>query len=173
MKAIFLLVSSALIALPSTVSAQRVAHLTLSAGLTPSHDGSRSQGYSGSHVQAAFELTPVKRRLGLRVDGFVHSLTRTAYPGLSGRTTVTGGTASLVLRLGSPSRALTPYLLAGAGGYRTEYGSPSPEWHFGIAAGGGVRYRIRSVSVFAESRVHQIGDGSTPRLIPVSLGLRF
>lgn len=179
MKSMFLLVSFTLTVTSLPVSAQRVAHVALSAGLSPALEGSWSRGYTGSHVQAALELTPAERRIGLRVDGFVHSMTRTGYPGpsgdpgLSARTSIIGGTASAVLRLGPPSRAVTPYVLAGAGGYRTEYGSPSPEWHFGMAAGGGVRFRIRSFGIFAESRLHQIADGSTPRLIPLSLGLRF
>jgi hypothetical protein len=46
------------------------------------------------------------------------------------------------------------------------------EWHFGLA-GGGVRVQAGAVGLFVEARVHQIADGSTPRLVPVSVGVRF
>jgi hypothetical protein len=67
---------------------------------------------------------------------------------------------------------LTPYLLAGVGSYRTKYTDPS-NWHFGISAGGGVRVRTGAVTLFTEARVHHINDGFTPRLAPVSFGIRF
>ena len=155
------------------VSAQRSVHLGISGGLTPALEGSWPRGYHGSHVQAAFEFTPVDRRMGLRLDGFIHNMTRIRYPGLLGRTNIVGGTASALLGLGPLHRSLTPYLLAGAGTYRTEYGQLPAEWHFGVSAGGGLRFQTGPVAVFAEARLHQIADGSTPRLVPLSLGIRF
>ena len=168
------LIASALVGfLPASVSAQRPVHLGLSAGLTPSLEGSVDHGYRGAHLQAAFEFAPASRRIGLRVDGFTHRLTRTGSPYLSRRTEIVGGTVSALVGLGPLHRSLAPYLLAGSGTYRTEFGEPAPEWHFGIAVGGGVRYQTGPVAVFAEARLHQIMDGSTPRLVPVSFGIRF
>ena len=168
------LIGSLLLAVAAvSASAQRPIHLGLSAGITPSLDGSWERGYRGSHVQATLELAPADRRVGLRLDGFVHNMERTRYPGLSGRTEIIGGTASALVGLGPLDRSLTPYILAGAGTYRTEYGSPAPEWHFGISGGAGIRFQTGPVAVFAEARLHQIGDGSTPRLVPVSFGIRF
>ena len=155
------------------VSAQRPLHLGLSAGFTPSLEGSVDRGYRGSHAQAALEFAPADRRMGLRLDGFVHNMTRIRYPGLLGRTNIIGGTASALVGLGPLHRSLTPYLLAGAGTYRTEYGQLPADWHFGISAGGGVRFQTGPIAVFAEARLHQIADGSTPRLVPLSFGIRF
>jgi hypothetical protein len=174
MKTRFPFIAAFLFLLPlAPLSAQRSVHLGLSAGLTPSLDGAWERGYRGSHVQAALEFAPGDRRIGLRLDGFVHNMTRIPYPGLLRRTNVIGGTTSAVVALGPLHRSLTPYLLAGAGTYRTEYGQLPAEWHFGISAGGGVRLLTGPIAVFAEARMHQIADGSTPRLVPVSIGLRF
>lgn len=168
------LIASALVGfLPVSVSAQRPVHLGLSAGLTPSLEGSVDRGYRGSHIQAALELVPSDRRMGLRLDAFVHDMARTRYPNLSGRTEIVGGTVSALLQMRPIHRVFTPYILAGAGTYRTEFGEPAPEWHFGISAGGGLRLQTGRVAVFTEARLHQIHDGSTPRLVPVSLGIRF
>jgi hypothetical protein len=60
----------------------------------------------------------------------------------------------------------------GAGGYSTEYGN-GRQWSFGLSGGGGVRFKVGSAGAFLEARVHEIGDASTPLLLPVSFGLRF
>lgn len=170
---LFLIASALVGLLPASMSAQRPVHLGLSAGLTPSLEGSVDRGYRGSHIQATLEFAPVDRKVGLRVDGFIHNMTRIRYPDLSGRTNIVGGTASALVGLGPLHRSVMPYLLAGVGTYRTEYGQPPAEWHFGISAGGGARFQTGPVAVFVEARLHQIADGSTPRLVPVSFGLRF
>ena len=66
-----------------------------------------------------------------------------------------------------------PYLLAGAGSYRTELGGGPPELHFGIAAGGGVQLARGRVRPFAEVRVLRVVDGGTPRIIPLAIGVRL
>ena len=172
-KSLFVIASALVGFLPASVSAQRPFHLGLSAGLTPSVEGSVDRGYRGSHLQAALELAPGDRRMGLRLDAFVHDMARTRYPGLSGRTHIVGGTVSALVLMRPLRRSFTPYILAGAGTYRTEYGAPAPEWHFGISGGGGVRFQTGRVAVFTEVRLHQIYDGSTPRLVPLSFGIRF
>lgn len=174
MKTRLVLIASMLVAVrPVAASAQQPVHLALSAGLTPSLEGPVDRGYRGSHVQAALEFAPANRKMGLRLDGFIHDMTRIGSPYLSRRTNIVGGTASAMVGLGPLHRSLTPYLLAGVGTYRTEYGEPAPEWHFGISAGGGVRFQAGPLGVFAEARLHQIQDGSTPRLFPLSFGIRF
>jgi hypothetical protein len=99
-------------------------------------------------------------------------MARTSYPGLPGRTTIPGATASALLQLGS-GRTVTPYLLAGVGTYRTDYSVYPGEWHFGVSGGGGLRLKAGRATFFTEARVHAIGDGSTPRLVPISFGMRF
>ena len=174
MRTCLCLIASALVGfLPASASAQRAVHLGLSAGLTPSLEGSWDRGYRGSHVQATLEFAPGNRKIGLRVDGFIHNMTRIRYPGLLGRTNIVGGTASALVGLGPLHRSVVPYLLAGVGTYRTEYGQLPAEWHFGISGGAGARFQTGPVALFAEARLHQIADGSTPGLVPVSFGIRF
>ena len=174
MKTRFLIIASVLCIVPLVpVSAQRSVHLGLSGGLTAALEGSWERGYRGSHAQAALEFAPIDRRIGLRLDAFVHNMTRIPYPGLSRRTNILGATASALVGLGPLHRSLTPYLVAGAGTYRTEYGQLPADWHFGISGGGGVRVQTGPIAVFAEARMHKIADGSTPWLAPVSFGVRF
>ncbi|HJQ10845.1 MAG TPA: hypothetical protein VJ840_07410 [Gemmatimonadaceae bacterium] len=156
-------------------SAQLPLHLSFGGGLTPAYqnDGAASRGYSGSHLQYALEFTPENTHWGLRLDAFSHHMSRKPYPTLSSQTKILGSDFSVLYSFGSPARAWTPYLIAGAGTYRTEYGEPTPEFHFGIAGGAGLRFRTGPFSLLLESRVHSIADGSTPYLIPVTIGLRF
>lgn len=160
----------------ASASAQFPLHLSFGGGLTPAYesDGRLSRGYSGAHLQYALEFTPPDRHLGLRLDAFSHHMSRKTFGNaLSPETKILGADLSALYSFGPSTRSWTPYLLAGAGTYRTEYGEPKPEWHFGIAAGAGFRIKTGPVSLLLESRVHSIADGSTPYLVPVTLGIRF
>ena len=155
-------------------SAQFPLHLSFGGGLTPAYEGSVQRGYSGSHLQYALEFTPADRHWGLRLDAFTHHMSRKTFGGpLSPETRILGSDLSALYSFGPSTRSWTPYLIAGAGTYRTEYGEPTPEFHFGIAAGAGLRFKTGPIGLSLESRVHSIGDGSTPYLIPVTLGIRF
>jgi hypothetical protein len=155
-------------------SAQLPLHLSFGGGLTPAYEGSVQRGYSGAHLQYALEFTPPDSHWGLRLDAFTHHMSRTTFGGpLRRETKILGADLSAVYSFGPSTRSWTPYLLAGAGTYRTEYGEPTPELHFGIAGGAGVRVKTGPISLLLESRVHSIGDGSTPYLIPVTVGIRF
>jgi hypothetical protein len=161
------------IILAPALPAQSPFRVEASVGLTPIlHRGWPDYG-TGLHAQLGLEREQLLGRLGLRADALVQGFRRPTYNGpLSPHTTVASGAISFVLPLGSPTARLQPYLLAGAGSYSTEYGG-GREWHFGLSGGGGLRFRLGSASAFAETRVHEITDGSTPLLAPVSFGLRF
>jgi hypothetical protein len=160
--------------LPAPSHAQSPLHFGISAGMTATADGAWNRGYtSGANAQFSLEMERVIGRVGLRADGVVYRFRRETFGDvLSARTTIPGASASLVLPFRSSAR-IHPYVLAGAGGYRTEYGTPQPEWHLGLSGGGGVRFGFGRAAVFLESRLFQISDGSTPRMVPVSLGFRF
>jgi hypothetical protein len=172
-----LLISFTCSALPvSIASAQFPLHLSFGGGLTPAFqtDGITSRGYSGAHLQYALEFTPADSHWGLRFDAFTHHMSRKTFGGvLKPETKILGADFSTIYSFGPASRSWTPYLLAGAGTYRTEYGEPTPEWHFGLAGGAGLRFSAGPIGLFLESRVHSIADGSTPYLVPVTIGIRF
>ena len=156
-------------------SAQSRLELSVAGGLTPVAQGDWDRGYAGgAHAQIAVTLPRALGPLGVRGEAFVHGFRRETFGDLlSRRTTLPGAAASAVLPIGPATAALRPYLLAGGGTYRTEVGGGGPEWHFGLSGGGGVQLGHGRFGAFVEARLHQVYDGSTPRLVPVSLGLRF
>ena len=163
-----------LIVLPARASAQRPVAVRVGGGFTPTASARTFAYETGAHAQLALERERLLGRLGLRVDAFVHGFRRDlAGSGLSPRTTVPGASASLVLPLASASGPVRPYLLAGGGTYRTELGGGDAEWHFGLSGGAGFEVGAGRVRPFAEARLHRVYDGATPRLVPVSVGLRF
>jgi len=145
-------------------------------GFTPSLPSSGwedRRGYGGLHLQLAAERSGVLGPLALRLDAAAHRLSRDPLGApLGAHATVLGATAGVALPLARAAWRLQPYALAGVGAYRTEYGN-GQDWHFGLTAGGGVRTSLGRVQPMVEWRVHDVRDGSTPRLAPVSLGLRF
>lgn len=160
---------------PAAAAAQLPVRVGAAGGLTPVAHGNWDRGYGGgAHGVLSIERERALGRLGLRADAFVHGFRRDTFGGaLSRRTSVPGVSASVVLPLVSAAARLQPYVIAGGGSYRTEYGGGPPEWHFGLSGGGGLRYSARPVGLFVEARLHQVHDGSTPRMVPVSVGLRF
>ena len=161
--------------IPLASHAQSPLRFGISAGMTATADGAWDRGYtSGANAQLSIEMERVIGRLGLRADAVVYGFRRETFGGtLSSRTTIPGASANLVLPFRSPTAKIRPYVLAGGGGYRTEYGMPQPEWHFGLSGGGGLRFALGRADLLLESRLFQIADGSTPRLVPIMLGFRF
>jgi hypothetical protein len=161
------------ISLASALSAQSAFRFEVAAGATPIPESGWPNYSTGVHAQLGLEREQLLGRLGLRADALVQGFRRETHNGpLSPRTTVASGSMSLVLPFGSASARLRPYALAGAGSYSTEYGD-GRKWSFGLSGGGGVRFRLGSMSAFVETRIHEITDSSTPLLLPVSFGLRF
>jgi hypothetical protein len=162
------------VTLPASAAAQQPVSVGVAAGATPTATGRQLAHGTGAHAQLAVERARVLGRLGVRVDAFVHGFRRaTAGGDLSSRAAVPGAAASLVWPLAGVAAPVRPYLLAGAGTYRTRLGVGGPEWHFGLSGGGGVEVGRGPLRPFAETRLHQVYDGGTPRLVPVAVGLRF
>lgn len=160
-------------AAPSAPAARRH-FVTVVAGLTPSlqRDG-WEQGYEGAHLQAAVERTRTLGPLGVRVEAIGHRFRRNTLSGqLAPRTSVFGAGVSTVVPLGRAEWRLQPYGLVGAGTYRTEYGS-AREWHLGLSGGAGLRVPVSRAHAVLEWRLHDVRDGSTAWLAPLSVGLRF
>ncbi len=164
--------------MPSTVLAQRPITFGMGGGVTPTTSARPSSlDYSsGAHAQLSAEKARLLGRVGVRLDAFVHGFARPTFNGFqSGRTSVFGASVSLVLPLAAETSRFKPYLLAGSGTYRTDTGGsvPNPEMHHGLSAGGGLELERGRMRPFIESRAIKVYDGSTPRLFPVSIGVRF
>lgn len=162
---------------PSMAVAQWPVTIGVAGGLTPtSGRNTRRFAYpSGAHAQISVEHAQVFGRLGIRADVFVNSFTRPAWltgQGLSRRTSVPGASMSLVLPLSASATRVRPYLIAGAGTYRTDLGTGS-ESAFGLSGGGGLEVGSGRLRPYFEMRLHRIYDGGTPDLIPLTVGLRF
>lgn len=172
-RSVGLATAAALLAAPAAAaSAQRALQVGLAAGATPVSHGDWDRGYAGgTHAQLSLALDRALGPLGVRADVFVHGFRRKTFGGtLSRRTTIPGATVSLVLPLGV-AWAMRPYVLGGGGAYQTEYGN-GRAWHPGLAAGAGVRFDVGRLDAFIEGRVHRT-ETSTPRLVPLSVGIGF
>ena len=169
---------AAVLMAPATGLAQRPITFGVSGGVTPT-SAVRPSGLtyeSGAHAQVSVERVRILGRLGVRLDAFVHGFSRPTFSGFqTGHTSVPGASVSAVLPLAARSARLQPYLLAGSGTYRTEFGGgfSNPEWHHGLSAGGGLELAQGRTRPFIESRVIRVYDGATPRMVPVTIGLRF
>jgi hypothetical protein len=162
---------------PLSAMAQSPVTYGLAGGFTPTRSISRGGGPSvdgGVHAQASVERARVLGRLGLRVDVSFHSFEPPSFmTSASGRALMPGAAVSLVLPLVAPTALVQPYVVAGSGTYRSDLGQASRDWHHGLNAGAGLEWRRGRARPFLESRVIRVFDGSSPRFVPVTLGLRF
>ena len=160
---------------PERAMAQRSNAISIAGGLTPIVQSVRSFRYrTGLNAQISMDLARVLGRVGVRADVFVHSLVRDpAGSDLSRRTSIPGAAASFTVPLARVEALFQPYLVAGAGTYRTDRGGGGPEWHFGFGGGAGMQVGRGQVRTFIEGRWLNIADGGTPRAVPIMIGMRF
>ena len=146
----------------------------IAAGLAPTITGHNFPYETGSHLTMFLEAPRVIGRLGVRAEAFFGAFSRNTLSGaVSRRTSVPGASLYVVLPLVDAVSAVRPYVVAGAGTYRTDLGGGPREIHFGYGWGGGVQFGRSRVKPYAEVRVLRIADGGTPRIVPLSLGVRF
>jgi hypothetical protein len=113
--------------------------------------------------------------IGFRIDGLYG---KNSLDGFSGRSSVLGGTASLVFQAGSRRSPNRIYLFGGGGYVRTRTTGPN----FGslsntspaITGGAGVSFGSRSFALFVEGRYLTVyTDGIKPQLAPIVAGFSF
>lgn len=127
----------------------------------------------GFNGLATLAFMPASSPLGFRVDG---AYTQMGVKGGGANLSFTSLTGNLVL--GIPSAAAKPYIIGGAGLYRTAanvtgYGSAS-ENDFGFNAGAGVAFPLASLQGFIEARYNRVSiSGSSVSFVPVTLGIMF
>ena len=160
--------------IPTVAQGQGAEVFGIAAGAAPTQTGYDLPYKTGAHLSFFLEVPRTIGRLGVRAEVFIGTFSRDTRNGaVSRRTSVPGASLSVVLPIRDTLATVQPYLLAGAGSYRTELGGGPPELHFGIAAGGGVQLARGRVRPFAEVRVLRVVDGGTPRIIPLAIGVRL
>jgi opacity protein-like surface antigen len=136
-------------------------------------EGFRNTTSAGWHVLGSVGLGSVMEPLGLRLD--------LAYTGISGvgpaPSDVSLGTLNGTYRLPMTDSPLSPYLIAGVGGYRAECGagvSCATSTNFGWNVGVGTNVAVIGADWFVETRLHSSrSDRGSLRLLLLTLGYTF
>ena len=124
----------------------------------------------GINLLGVFEIPLANSPLYLRADGLYSS---TGHEGVTGSTSILGGTASALYHFSAPNADARPYVLGGLGIYNVDPGVDS-ETKLGFAFGGGVTFNLAGFNAFAEARYLSIQtSGSSSTLIPITIGLLF
>ncbi|HEX6632282.1 MAG TPA: outer membrane beta-barrel protein [Gemmatimonadaceae bacterium] len=163
----------ALAALP--VAAQRP-HLDLGGGASFPVGTLGDAQDAGWHALVAIGYRPPLSGLGFRLDGSYHRLHSPGTGDTPGRDFRALAVTGNVVREG-PALAVRPYVLAGAGLYRTELEGGEARTHPGATLGAGLRFHLLAVDAFVEARYHAMLDalpgGGTGHLVPLTLGITF
>ena len=123
----------------------------------------------GLNILGVFETPLANGPLYLRVDGIYSS---TSHDGVSGNTSILGGTASVLYHFSAPQAQARPYALGGLGIYNVDAGGSQTK--IGYALGGGVTFSLASLGAFAEARYVSVKtSGSTVTFVPLTVGLMF
>jgi Outer membrane protein beta-barrel domain len=172
MKRVFLSLMALGCIAASTASAQHVKVSVGAGGVLPSGDYSTLDN-AGWHVLGAVEVGIPMSPLGVRVDGMY---SQTSHEGgfLSGSTTLSGGAADLVYRIGAPAVPVKFYLLAGVGYYNVDLGLGS-ESDIGYNGGAGLSFGLGGMNLFAEARYISVQTSGSSALtfVPITAGLAF
>ena len=175
-----------------TLQSVRTTDFALSAGVSFPQGDAGDVFDTGFIVSGAVNYRPVNSLLGYRVEGLYTRLgaeieSPFQASTLEGRLGVMGVTADVVLNIPTAS-AIRPYLIGGAGAYRTtnkwsaecsvcSQGTPSvskTDTDFGLNGGAGVEFRLGTLRPYVEGRFHSIfTPGDNLNFIPVQVGLRF
>jgi opacity protein-like surface antigen len=154
----------------------------------------------GAHAGALAKMR-LYRLFDLRVDGAWNKFGEKNIPQAEGvNATVESyakvifGTANVVLNLGPDSssypgdNSVSPYIMAGAGGYNVDYGAecsgqctgfspPETKTHLGLNAGFGANATFGILKPFIEARYHRISkvadDGTSRSMYTISVGLKL
>jgi hypothetical protein len=129
---------------------------------------------TGFNVLVGAGLSVPVLPVGLRVDGMLNQFPESGH---DGDFRVISGSVNAILDI--PLVAARPYIIGGLGVYNSRFtdddhadeGSTS---NLGANIGAGIRVGLPGVSVFAETRFHNIfSEGEQARFIPLSLGIRL
>jgi hypothetical protein len=124
----------------------------------------------GINILGVFQTPLGESPLYLRVDGLYSS---TAHDGVSGNTSILGGTASALYYFSAPAATTRPYALGGLGIYNFDPGAGS-QTKIGFGLGGGLLFNLAGFNAFAEARYISIQtSASSATLVPLTVGMVF
>jgi hypothetical protein len=114
--------------------------------------------------------------VGIRVDGMLNQFPESGH---DGNFRVISGSVNAILDI--PMVVARPYIIGGLGVYNSrftdddhDHGDEGSTTNVGANIGAGIRVGLGGISVFAETRLHNIfSEGEQARFIPLSLGIRL
>lgn len=178
--------------LPTVTSAQaatRPVRFGVTAGGTLPVGGFGDAADFGFHIGALADVKFTGSPFGLRVDGQWHrnNLKRGLFNdpilgrGVSGRSTIIFGAASVTLEPNTTMNTVVPFGIAGVGIYNTkatitDQGTDfsSSETKPGFNIGGGFKFKLSGFDTFVEARFHTVStSGTRTNFIPISFGIVF
>jgi len=165
----------------SPALAQRPLTLSLAGGASVPVGGLRDDANLGWHALAALGLGSYMQPLGLRLDVAYNSFASTDETrALSGADALDVGSATLnfTYRLPMTNSPVSPYLIAGAGAYRSECDGPAgcgdATTRYGWNAGVGFKFATPGLRTFIEARFHRTERGEQKvQFFPATMGVTF
>ena len=130
---------------------------------------------TGFNVLVGAGLSVPVLPVGLRVDGMLNQFPEAGH---DGNFRVISGSVNAILDI--PMVVARPYIIGGLGVYNSrftddhDHGDEGSTTNLGANIGAGVRVGLQGISVFAETRLHNIfSEGEQARFIPLSVGIRL
>jgi hypothetical protein len=127
----------------------------------------------GWHALGTIALSSLMQPLGLRLDVAYSrfAFDADAAPAFSDdHQTTSSVTLNLTYRLPMTNSPTSPYIILGAGGYRSDCSQCEANTDFGWNAGAGTKLILLGLRTFLEARYHRTGAS---HYFPVTFGLMF
>jgi opacity protein-like surface antigen len=130
---------------------------------------------TGYNVAVAVGYKPVLSPIGVRVEAAYNEF---GLEGADGNVNIPAFTGNLVYAL--PGVSFSPYIIGGAGLYRTNIdvggGGSTGQNRFGFNVGGGIKIPLSSsFETFAEARYNRVtvDNGNSLSFIPITVGIMW
>lgn len=129
---------------------------------------------TGYNVTVALGYKPALNPIGVRLEAAYNQF---GLQGVDGNVNIPAFTGNLVYSL--PGISFSPYVIGGAGLYRTNVdiagGGSTGENHFGFNAGGGIKIPLSSsFETFVEARYNRVTvDNGSMSFIPITVGIMW
>jgi opacity protein-like surface antigen len=129
---------------------------------------------TGYNVTVALGYKPALNPIGVRLEAAYNQF---GLKGVDGNVNIPAFTGNLVYSL--PGISFSPYVIGGAGLYRTNVdidgGGSAGENHFGFNAGGGIKIPLSSsFETFVEARYNRVTvDNGSMSFIPITVGIMW
>jgi len=129
---------------------------------------------TGYNVTVALGYKPALNPIGVRIEAAYNQF---GLKDVDGNVNIPAFTGNLVYSL--PGISFSPYVIGGAGLYRTNVdidgGGSAGENHFGFNAGGGIKIPISSsFETFVEARYSRVTvDNGSMSFIPITVGIMW